>query len=243
MRKAVFLHVFKTGGTSINQWLAARYRNVYAPEDPARFRSDVLKYRKYIGSHDLITGHIYGDDALRLSATHRVLTVIRKPEAQLMSALWHLFANADSTTSRRPQRFDRDRDSLPALIRVAEQIAVTGAGMQALFLAPSRIDLSDPDQRRAKTEEALQTLSQIDVVGITERMPETIRLFARRLHVSPPWRSPHYRNAGAGRSGLTPELREILKHHLEIDQKLYDAAAKRFERDVSQMTPRRSLWH
>ena len=160
-----------------------------------------------------------------------------------MSALWHLHVNADSAASHKRQRFDQG--SLPALMDTAEQMAANGAGMQALFLAPGRIDMNDPEQRRAKTEEALQTLAQIDVVGITEHMPETIRLFARRLHVSPPWRSPHYRNAGAGRSGLTPELRETLKHHLEIDQKLYDAAVKRFEQDLSQMAPapRWAFWH
>lgn len=240
VKKAVFLHVFKTGGTSINQWFAKRYKRAYAPASAKIFSEEAAKYENYIRKHDLITGHIFGPDALRFSSTHCIFTIIRNPEAQLLSVLWHLYVRAD-TANHRPQQFDQD--SLPALIEVAKQVAETGAGMQSLFLAPGRIDLSDAKQRRAKAEEAIRVLDQIDIVGVTERMPETIRLFAKRLRVSRPWRSPHSRNAGSGRHGLTPELREILKHHLEIDQQLYEAAVTRFERDLSQMKPRWGLWH
>ena len=237
VKKAVFLHVFKTGGTSLQQWLAEHYESRFVPSDPSSFRDRVLGSECGVRRHDLIAGHMFAEHALRFSDTHTTLTVLRKPEAQLMSALWHVYVNAESARS---ELFDPG--SLRALIKVAEQLATTGAGMQALFFAPSSIDMSDPNQRKAKTEEALGRLAHIDVVGITERMPETLELFANRLGIEPPEETPHFRNAGSGLHGLTPELREILRHHLEIDQKLYDAAVRRFERDLSQMKPRWAFW-
>lgn len=226
MKKAVFLHIFKTGGTSLQHWFAEHYKSRFVPTNAGSFHRQVRSDECGIRGHDLIAGHMSAEDALRFSDSHTILTVLREPEAQLMSALWHLYTHAEGTTKRQPQRFDHD--SLPALIEIAEQIAVTGDGMQSLFLAPGRIDMNDPRQRRRKIKAAAATLRKVDVVGITERLPETLRLFANRLQVDPPQQQPHARNAGAGRHGLTPELREILRHPLEIDQHLYKAAVRRF---------------
>ena len=237
VKKAVFLHVFKTGGTSLQQWLAEHYESRFVPSDPSSFRDQLQGGECGVRKHNLIAGHMFAEHALRFSDTHTTLTVLRKPEAQLMSALWHVYVNDESARSKK-----FDPGSLPALIEVAEQLTATGAGMQALFFAPSSIDMSDPNQRKAKTGEALGRLAHIDVVGITERMPETFQLFAHRLGIEPPEEVPHFRNAGSGLHGLTPELREILKHHLEIDQQLYDAAVRRFERDLSGMKPRWAFW-
>lgn len=226
MKKAVFLHVFKTGGTSLQHWFAGHYKSRFVPTDAGSFHRQVQNDESGIRGHDLIAGHMSAEDALRFSDSHTILTVLREPEAQLMSALWHLYTHAEGVTKRQPQHFDQD--SSPALIEIAEQIAATGSGMQSLFLAPGRIDMNDPRQRRRKMKAASAALRQIHVVGITERLPETLRLFANRLQVAPPQQQPHARNAGAGRHGLTPELREILRHPLEIDQHLYRTAVRRF---------------
>ncbi len=240
MKKAVFLHVFKAGGTSVYSWLKKHYDSAFIPADPDEFHRLVEETPEEIRVHNLIFGHMYADDALRFRKTHRSLTVLRRPEEHLMSALWHLYVNSNSSDSTRHTAFDQN--AMPKLIETAEQLAPTGGGMQSLFFAPGNIDMHNSDQRRAKAEEALRALARIDIIGITGRMPETFRLFASRLGIPRPWLPRHYRNAGAGRSGLPPELREILKHHLEIDQQLYDAAVRRFERDLSRMEPRKVFW-
>ena len=244
VKKAVFLHVFKTGGTSLQHWLAEHYENRFVPVDWISFRDLLNSNQSCIRSHDLIAGHMSARDAVRLSDSHTTFTVLRRPEAQLMSAIWHL-ATAHRLTGLEHERFTPA--SLPQLVEVAEAVAKTGDGAQWVFFAErpikgGPIDLSDSRQRRDTTEAALEALEKIDVVGTTERMPETFRLFAKRLQIAPPQQQPHYRNADAGRHGLPPELREILKHHLEIDQQLYNAAVKRFKRDLSRMEPRWAFW-
>ena len=239
MRKAVFLHVFKTGGTSLQHWLAEHYESRFVPTNPISFRDQLASDDSFIRGHDLIAGHMSAREALRFSDSHMTFTVLRHPEAQLMSAIWHL-ATHQPTGGLEHERFTSA--SISQLTETAEAFADRAQGAQWLFFAPRRVNVSDPNLRRDATKAALEALEKIDVVGVTERMPETFRLFANRLQIAPPQQQPHYRNADAGRSGLTPELREILKHHLEIDQKLYDAAVRRFERDLSRMEPRWAFW-
>lgn len=244
VKKAVFLHVFKTGGTSLQRWLAEHYESRFVPVDSISFRDLLNSNQSYIRRHDLIAGHMSARDALRLSDSHTTLTILREPEAQLMSSIWHS-ATAHRITGLEHERFTPA--SLPQLAEVAEALAETGDGAQWVFfverpIVGGPIDLSDPREKRKTVRTALRTLGKIDVVGITERMPETIRLFSKHLKVEAPEEIPHYRRADAGRHGLPPELREILKHHLEVDQQLYDAAVKRFERDLSAMKPRWAFW-
>ena len=242
MRKAVFLHVFKTGGTSLQRWLAEHYESRFVPVDSISFRDQLNSDPSCIRRHDLIAGHMSARDALRLSDSHTTLTILRKPEAQLMSSIWH-----SATAHRITDDLEHERytpASLPQLARAAESLAETGDGAQWVFFVERRpgsgsIDLSDPRQRRDTAEAALEALEKIDVVGVTERMPQTFRLFAKRLQIAPPQQQPHHRNSDAGRHGLPPELREILKHNIEIDQQIYDAAVKRLRRDLK---PRWAFW-
>ena len=242
MQKAAFIHVFKTGGTSVYNWINQYYPRIIASPGADEFGQMVLDEPENIRSHGLIFGHVYAEDALRFGDTHRTLTIVRRPEEHLMSVLWHLYVNAESPDSHRLDTFDRH--PLPTLLEMAKGLAPTGGGMQSLTFAPGNIDMDNPRQRRAKIDAALEVLGRVDVVGLTERMPETLALFARALGVDPPpdHEIPHARDAGAGRHGLPREIRRVLKHHLEIDRAIYRVALRRFRASVEQPRWRRSLW-
>ena len=205
-RAACFIHVFKTGGTTISNWLCGHYPVSAVPPHPDTFAANPAAY-----DAPLIRGHIYAADAIALKG-RVLLTALRSPEAQIMSALWHL--GSGHTTELNHPRFSAASNL--AIVEVAKQCATKPIG-QSRFFAPG-------------------TLSAIDVVGLTEEIPDTIRLFAWKLGLpGPPREKTVLRYSGAGGTEMPAEVRELMKHEIASDEALYVEARERFEDDFAEL--------
>lgn len=203
---ACFIHVFKTGGSSISNWLCSHYPVSAAPPDPDTYAANPAAY-----DAPLIRGHIYAADAIALKG-RVLLTALRNPEAQIMSALWHL-ASGHMTDFDHP-RFSTASNA--AIIEMARQRATKPIGQSRFF--------------------ASGTLSAMDVVGLTEEIPDTIRLFAWKLGLRGPGREKLVmRSSGAGGAEMPAEVRELMRHEIAHDEALYAEARERFDHAFAEL--------
>jgi hypothetical protein len=131
-----------------------------------------------------------------------------------MSALWHLACS--NTIERDHPRFTSAANA--AIIDVARQYATRPIGQSRFFSPPG-------------------TLSAIDVVGLTDEISDTIRLFAWKLGLpGPPLKISVVRYSGAGGGEMPAEVRELMKHEIARDEALYAEARERFERAFAELT-------
>jgi hypothetical protein len=204
---ACFIHVFKTGGTTISNWLSRHYPASAVPPDPDTYAANPAAY-----DAPLLRGHIYAADVVALKG-RVLLTVLRNPQAQIMSALWHL-ASGHLIDLYHPQ-FSSTSDA--AVIEMARRCATTPVGQARFFSPPG-------------------TLSAIDVVGLTERMPDTMRLFAWKLGLPAPQKGTLVlRRSGAGDASMPAEVRDLMKHEITRDEALYAEAKERFEHAFAEL--------
>lgn len=81
----------------------------------------------------------------------------------------------------------------------------------------------------------LKGLNTMDAVGITERMRDSLRLFAWHLGLPAPNNIGHIRDSGAGETQMPQEISDLLETQLWFDTRLYDAARRRFYRDFARL--------
>src|SRR5690606_14658929 len=122
---------------------------------------------------------------------------------------------------RRPQAAALPRRSRPRSSRPRDRCRQVG--FQCCFL---ELAAGDPDT-------ALDGLSRLHAVRLTERLPDSLRLFAWRLGLPAPRDLPHARDSGAGAADVPAEIEAIMADSLAADRTLYRAAEERFARDYA----------
>ena len=205
--KVCFIHVFKASGTTVSDWLISQFPISDVPPDSKTFRMDKQAYL----STPLLRGHVFYQDVKGLR-DRLFLTVVRDPESRLMSALWHL---AEGGLDRRHKIYD------PSLQEcLMEQAEKKKAGGMYLYFS---LDISS----------AVSALEAFSVVGLTERLQDSLRLFAWKLGCKAPRGIGHARRSGAGTFPLPPEIRKLYEKELAWDTLLYDAARRHFDRNFA----------
>lgn len=214
--KACFIHVFKAGGTTVSDWLISQYPESDCPPNPAGFRENKEDYL----SAPRLRGHVYWPDVCDLR-DRIFLTMVREPESLLMSALWHMIS---ATVDRRHVPYDssfQDKLLEEAKTLVGRQRQL---GMIRFFIG---------EELEPQESCILSALENIHVVGLTERMRDSLRLFAWKLGCKAPRNINHARNSGAGALSLPREIREIFREELRWDGFLYEAVRQRFDKDFA----------
>jgi hypothetical protein len=235
---AIFLHVPKAGGTTLQTIIERHYRpsetffaGTLVQDALESLRKTDTEVRERIR---LATGHIpYGlhDD---LPGRHSYFTVLREPIDRVVSFYYfvrqndaHYLHDFASTVDLGLAGFMRSGASV--MLDNAQTRLISGVWSQVPYgeLSPDALELA---KRRLR--------DRFDVVGLAERFDETLLILGRRYG----WKHLYYRrqNVTARRpqvDALDPEQRRAVAEHNRLDQQLYQYAQELFERQVRREGP------
>jgi hypothetical protein len=228
MKKVAFLHVFKSGGTSVGDWLSEMVGYPgFVPSNPEDFR----RRRDESMAHKLVRGHFYARDAQVVLSDRFVFTLIREPEAHMLSVLWHLHSRRrDRITGT--QHVAYSPGQYFGLLREAIRRDVGFRSLQAKYFYVTDQG-ADTSQRAVRS--ALQGLAQFNVVGLTERLEDSLRIVAWRMRWPAPRNVGKIRLTGAGQSGLPLPIAMLQRKWLRVDRVIYAEATRRFESDFDSL--------
>ncbi len=244
-RPFFFLHIRKTAGVSLRGLLANRF-----PADRTLFQAHSVNGPPDPGRALFATGHVGFDYAERFEVTPTIFTLLREPMARCVSAYHFLQSHNESyfrtlatelseTEHRGRRRFQERVTALGARRFLTEEETLARqylANVQTRDLAGAAYaGLADDDPRLLGA--ALKHLVRIDLAGIVERLPETLRLLGALMRWGQIGPVPHLNRTPPPGSEIDPAALELLRSWNELDLRLYAEACRLFGRKMSALKP------
>lgn len=246
--KLFFLHIMKTAGTAVHQTLSLRF-----PE------GGFLNGVHHLGvcdqdpnDYQFVRGLVDFGYVSRYRQPPTVLTILREPLERSLSAFSYFASWSDGQCERNRQRFPPE--VAEARIRFRDQARQHGlsgliandpetaqrflSNVQTRALLSGPISVLPAELSQDHFREAQANLERCDIVGLCERLDDTMRLVERhfgwedltplpRLNVTP-------RRLRVG--DLDSSTRSILQEWNQLDSNLYEFARVRFERQLQQLS-------
>ncbi len=248
-RRVVFLHIPKTGGTTLHRFLTSQFRqDEICPE---RFNSLSLYPDEKLARYRLFSGHFDRTTVDRLPTPIAKITLLRNPRDRIISLyrFWRSHTReALERTGRAPclakelplLEFLRWRsDGVPESIDNMQLRILLGDGKVGpageYYYRGVELDLA------SAVRCATDYLDTFESFGITERMSQSLRAIARALGYKAPVLTKHANDhrqfgkdgrdleAAADIGELTPEINAELDRLTQGDMVLYEYAKRRFE--------------
>lgn len=241
-RFAVFDHVPKTGGTAVNHALL----KIFSAEHVAINRHvDVASGKlDFADRYPIITGHFGGNwrRQFQESRDRVALTVIRDPVDRAIStyAFWrhcipsgHADFWAPTVQAAKTLRFgafirSEERSVKINLFNTHYALLTGGEGVKAVCEAAGQA------RYRGKT---MELAVEFDVIGVTERLPETLQCFLTAIGFQEPLdvravlaRVPKNASPALDETEISSEDRTFLAERNELDFDLHAAAGARLDR-------------
>jgi len=243
--RALFvLHIRKTAGTSLRGLLANRF-----PVGASLFQAHAREHTKAdVNRYSFVTGHVNYGYLSRFRQRPVVMTVLREPLDRAMSAFYFYRDNdAEFMSVLRQELSDEEFAVRERLSQLAGRMSFRELLQQEPELAKShlgnymtRMLLSSPapgDLGPEHLEEAKNHLAACDVVGLVERLNDTLDLLKHQFGWADLGPIDHD-NPTRGRRSLAdedPEVLGMLKEWNQLDVQLYAFARDLFERRLAQL--------
>jgi hypothetical protein len=239
LRPALFLHIQKTAGTSIQVLARRNYGN-----DGVCSHDDFLKLgREGCASYPFISGHFGFDFARPLMPGRFCFTFLRRPQERLLSFYSYSRAQPRGTTFITDAALENDLDGF---LRLADRPDVEpflynnmvwqlfhGLDQDSAFYgefsdrptAPRFRPTTFPDAELLRGAKA--NLRAFDYVGMTETADSDIRSILQELGASLLQEPRHNESSGPHELASLPRrTRHLLADLTQLDQKLYDHASR-----------------
>ncbi len=234
----LFIHIRKTAGMSLRGLLA----NVF-PVNRVLFQAHSVSGPQEPGDAIFATGHVGFEYARRFSIPPTIFTTVREPVSRCLSA-YHFFRNndehffrtlatelADTEYESRRRFTDRARhlDMLRFLVEEESLARASLSNAQTRQLAGgSCAGLANDDPRLLET--ALAHLAECDLVGIVERLDDTLRLLEHMMNWGRLGPLQHLnRTIRPKTTDVDPRCIQILRSWNSLDLRLYEEASRLFE--------------
>ena len=237
----VFLHLPKTGGTSLHKLLV----DYVGPERvyPERF-NDWQKYeRGKIDSYRLVSAHMSWENVERLPKPRRVVTLLREPRSRILSLyyFWRSHPIQEGISLPRPEFAKRhtlleflqtDNEDIREYIENAMAAQLVGQHYTSKYRGSSKGVKVIESRAKAR-------LLELTSFGLLERMDESVSRILESLGISPPAVTPHLNSlewvaAEAGtthirREPISPQISMELDRLTTIDRPIYEYAQQIFD--------------
>jgi hypothetical protein len=228
-RLLVFLHIEKTGGTSLHHALTSREEIAVSPNRLAHIPSLTLGF---LNQYDCISGHFTYQEALALPRHPKcIVTMLRNPADRLIS--FYRFHRAHGEESDNPVARIAVAHSAVDFFRHPEIIGshrVFNSYVHNLVGLPAHPQRCTAEAMEEATLRSLDILASLDAVGIVERMGESERLFRAVVDPAmPPVARLNRTDQRDEEDGfrrvepvpLTPELSEAIEPLIAYDRVIY----------------------
>lgn len=244
-RPVLFLHIPKTAGISLTTALVNRF-----PAD--KCLTGVRATDTHIEpfeDREFVAGHLDFRHVERFPRRPLVMTFLRQPVVRVLSQYYFartwteqdMVADSRRTTRERAQRrlhwFSKVKSLSLRDLLVQERELAYGqySNRQTRILADAAND--EMEHTRATVDErtfesALRNLESCDVVGLTERMDDSVRAIERTMGwegLGPISRTNVTRGGRPAPEEIDPLAREILEDWNRYDERLYQFAARRLD--------------
>lgn len=228
----IFLHLPKTGGTTLRDVVVRQFRGQRA----FRFDGSGRERAHFAGlsqaerdSFPLIEGHLYYGVHSQLTRPAHYITMLRDPVERVLSYYWFVL--------RTPSHYAHARfTELRTLREAIEQTRNPELDnfQVRLLSGASSIGVPKGGMTRAMLEAAKANLSGFAVVGLTERFEESLALLAVRFG----WRDLVYHrfkraNNRPAAADLDPETVRLVRRANGLDAELYDHGRAIFDEQVA----------
>lgn len=233
----VFLHLPKTGGTSVTSFLLSRM-TLHERMFPERF-SGLWRYSDaYKRRFHFFSGHYDWTDVTAVTHRKHVFTVLRDPRDRVLSLYYYWRSRGWDEIEARNLSRPRLAKSLSLLdflrsdnpdIRIRIDNVATRSLIGGRFAGPQGECLMLQEEALAV---ARQRLLDMSFFGLLEDMHTTFRVLCAMLNIGPADRIPHEMSHrvrdGETREQITPAIRAELERLTSADRALYDFAKEEF---------------
>ncbi len=227
MSSVIFVHIQKTGGTTLRQILRRQYRSTCIVGLSLTHGALARELKNSDGdAKRVIQGHMVFGAHQFLDSDTRYLTMIRDPLDRVVSDYYYVLR---TPTHDFHDPVATEDYSLEDYIR--SEITIYTNNLQTRLLSGAGRSVPVGKCTESMLEQAKQNIEDhFDVVGLTDRFDESVVLMQRRLG----WSVPKYavRNKTSGRPyrETIPEgARTAVNEHNALDFRLYDFVSRRFE--------------
>ncbi|NGY80954.1 sulfotransferase family 2 domain-containing protein [Bacillus megaterium] len=208
----IYLHIPKTGGTTLTQIICNQYKNNYH-----HYPGDVFSYNERMSLADTLCGHLPFGAHSYIPRPFTYITLLRNPIEQVIS--WFYFRYK----SPHYDPFEGDFEKYIG----DEQFNSTTVNLQTRFLCGK----DEPSLETAKNN----LMKYFSIVGVTELFDESIFLMKKELG----WRNINYKkqNVNYNRPQQNfPQsvINKVIKKN-EIDIQLYEFAKKMLEERINSL--------
>ncbi len=273
------MHIPKTAGSSLSRWLARVYgqqqtASIKLPHHLVRYTLESLRhYRCYtchfgpglfdlIGRNDLLRFTVLRDPV------ERAISFVYFRQNQIARHVAHLrpdyleqmqpWVKADLRELLQIPQFSRPiKDGQTRFLGVTQDwrpylrdgaIGSSGQPLQRPLHPSQQPDSADWPAVCAAARHRLETM---DIVGVTERMDETLELFCGRLGIRRPARLPQAHinprkngvDVGYYRRTTPPDLVEMIEARTDSDRELYALANEMLDRQLAEFRAARQRFY
>jgi hypothetical protein len=240
----VFLHIEKTGGTSLYEMVseafpAGRASEPHLSRIPAYSLGELNRY-------DFISGHFTWPEAMALPrATKTCIALFRDPADRLVSFYRFLRAHPPKKQAGGLPRLAQELDPVSFFgdASVRRDVRMFNNYVHVLAGLPADPDDRNADALEAQLALAIDRVDQLAAVGVTEDMAGSVRLVFDRIGLVPPAEIARlhvtdeiHRHAAEFREAEPVEpsfdLDEAIAPLIEYDQRLHAHVRRRFATDL-----------
>jgi Wzt C-terminal domain/Sulfotransferase family len=226
VRPIAFCHIPKTGGTSLQQFIADAYgaESVSEHVDSENYSTAIRASARY----SVIIGHFWFRPGEILDPSRLNFTVLRDPIDRILS---HFYFSRRLDSTIHPSAPERFMDFPAYAVSELSSVRNVTSNFQTRLLAPlglpqTAVDPTDNELLLA----AQRAIDSFDFVGIFQELEDTAACIACLAHISMSTEIPR-QNVTRVRPAIA-DISDVVRRRLEslneLDRQLYSYASRRF---------------